>query len=113
MDNDLQLLDLTQLNEIADGDDNFKNELMGIFAGQIPVFINNMESFFGRGDLESLAREAHTAKSSALIFGMAKTGLVLKEIQINAESGGSAALPAQIQQAISDLSEALKQLKTK
>jgi hypothetical protein len=36
--------------------------------------------------MEKLAREAHTAKSSALIFGMENTGKLLKEIQQWAEN---------------------------
>jgi hypothetical protein len=48
---------------------------------QIPEFINNMKKYLDDNNMEYLAREAHTAKSSVLIFGMENTGLLLKDIQ--------------------------------
>lgn len=86
MNNNLQSIDFKHLNNIANGDENFKKELIGIFLEQIPEFINNMNKFFEQNNLEKLAREAHTAKSSVLIFGMTNTGKLLKEIQLFAEN---------------------------
>ena len=79
-------IDLNHLNSITNGDENFKKELIGIFLNQIPVFIHNMKDYLDNNKMEKLAREAHTAKSSALIFGMENTGKLLKEIQYWAEN---------------------------
>lgn len=86
MNSNLMTIDLNHLNSITNGDENFKKELIGIFLNQIPVFIHNMKDYFDNNKMEKLAREAHTAKSSALIFGMENTGKLLKEIQHWAEN---------------------------
>lgn len=101
-----QLLDFTQIEEISGGDAAFKKELIEIFATQIPDFIKNMTVFFESKDLESLAREAHTAKSSALIFGMKETGEMLKMIQNLAESNSPETIPALVAKVNSDLGQA-------
>lgn len=82
----LRPVDFNHLDGIVNGDENFKKELIGIFLGQIPDFINNMKLFLGQENSEKLAREAHTAKSSAMIFGMTNAGKLLKEIQLLAEN---------------------------
>lgn len=86
MKNNLQFIDFKHLDSIANGDQNFKKELIGIFLAQIPDFVNNMNEFFNKKNFEKLAREAHTAKSSVLIFGMTNSGLLLKNIQLFAEN---------------------------
>jgi len=82
----LKPVDFNHLDGIASGDESFKKELIGIFLEQIPVFIHNMKKYLENNKLEKLAREAHTAKSSALIFGMTNSGRLLKEIELLAES---------------------------
>lgn len=111
MDKDNQLLDLTQIDQIASGDVSFKKELIEIFMVQIPEFIENMNVFYEKNDLESLAREAHTAKSSALIFGMKETGDLLKQIQLLAEKNEFDLIPSLVEKAGIGLNEAEKQLK--
>jgi HPt (histidine-containing phosphotransfer) domain-containing protein len=86
MNSNLKTINFKHLDSIASGDESFKKELIGIFLNQIPVFIQNMKDYLDNNKMEKLAREAHTAKSSALIFGMENTGLLLKEIQLLAES---------------------------
>jgi HPt (histidine-containing phosphotransfer) domain-containing protein len=86
MSNNLQPVDFNHLDSIVNGDESFKKELIGIFLEQIPVFMKNMNKFLENNKPENLAREAHTAKSSVLIFGMTNAGALLKEIQLLAES---------------------------
>lgn len=99
MSNNLQSISHKHLDNIANGDENFKKELMGIFIKQIPVFVDNMNDFFATNNMDKLAREAHTAKSSVLIFGMENTGKLLKEIQLYAENNQ-----------LSEIEPALKQI---
>ena len=47
----------------------------------MPEFISNMEKFYGAHKLDELAKEAHTAKSSVLVFEMEETARSLKKIQ--------------------------------
>ena len=79
-------MNLEYLEEVTAGDIDFKKELIDIFLKQVPEFISNMQKFFDVNDLENLAKEAHTAKSSALIFGLEETGAALKNIQRLAEA---------------------------
>jgi len=106
MNSNLQLIDFKHLNSIIGDDENFKKELIRIFLEQIPTFINNMNQFFIKNKLEKLAREAHTAKSSVLIFGMTNTGRLLKEIQLLAESKKTNEIEPALKQVEMDLNQA-------
>lgn len=108
MNSNLKIIDFSHLNSIASGDDDFKKELIAIFLEQIPVFINNMKKYLDNNKLEKLAREAHTAKSSVLIFGMTNSGTLLKEIQLMAESKNS----TEIQPSLEEVEKELIQAKT-
>ena len=85
MDNNSQTIDFDNLNSIANNDEDFVKELIGLFLEQIPVFVNNLNELFIQNNLEKLGREAHTAKSSVMIFGMTRTGKLLNEIEFWAE----------------------------
>jgi HPt (histidine-containing phosphotransfer) domain-containing protein len=108
MNSNLKTIDLNHLNSITSGDESFKKELIAIFLNQIPVFIHNMKDYLDNNKMEKLAREAHTAKSSALIFGMENTGKLLKEIQHWAENKK----PAEICPALEEVEMELLQAKT-
>jgi HPt (histidine-containing phosphotransfer) domain-containing protein len=115
MNKDLKIVDYNHLNSIASGDENFKKELILIFLKQIPDFINNMKKYLGQNKFQNLAREAHTAKSSVLIFGMENTGRLLKEIEQLAENSQPdniqrilLQVETELNQANSELQEILK-----
>ncbi|MEN8116321.1 MAG: Hpt domain-containing protein [Bacteroidota bacterium] len=98
MNKDLQLIQTSQLDAISGGDSEFKLELINIFLEQIPEFISNMNLFLKNGNLIQLAREAHTAKSSVLTFGMDETGILLKKIQLLSENKEMEQLPELLSQ---------------
>ncbi len=117
MDIKVQHINLGYVGEIAGGDAAFKKELIQIFLDQIPTFISNMDGFLRMSDLLELAKEAHTAKSSVLIFGMEETGKLLKQIQLHAEDEEVnlieplfAAVKADLSEAANELNEVLKKL---
>ncbi len=103
MKNSLLLINLDNLNSIAGGDDEFKKELIGIFLEQIPVFLKNLSELYIQNNLEKLGREAHTAKSSALIFGMENTGNLLKDIELWANSKNTSDIAPALNQVEIDL----------
>ena len=82
MSNEFKYLKFDYVEEICQGNEEFKKELISIFLKQIPVFISNMYKYLDEDKYEELAKEAHTAKSSALIFMMEETGKTLKQIQL-------------------------------
>lgn len=86
MDNNSQTIDFTSLYSVANNDEEFIKELIAIFLDQIPDFIKNMNQLFLDNNLEKLGREAHTAKSSVMVFGMINTGKLLNQIEIWAEN---------------------------
>lgn len=100
--------DLGELDRFSFGDESFKKELISIFVNQIPVFISNINLFLEKNELENLAREAHTAKSSVLIFGMQNTGNMLKEIQKLAESGKIDSIPGLIEKVTANMNVAFE-----
>jgi HPt (histidine-containing phosphotransfer) domain-containing protein len=110
MENNFQQIRTEQLESISSGDKSFEKELIEIFLEQIPSFILNIKSFFEKNDLINLAKEAHTAKSSALIFGLTNTGNSLKEIQLQAEEKKVEKLAALIESVEIELKDAEKQL---
>jgi HPt (histidine-containing phosphotransfer) domain-containing protein len=99
-------MNLKYLEEVSAGDPNFKKELIEIFLRQVPEFVSNMKKFYAEKDWPNLAKEAHTAKSSALIFGMEETGRALKDIQLLAEDKKTEELPVLIDKSIVELEEA-------
>lgn len=85
MDKQFKHIHTRQIDEISGGDTTFKKELIDIMLDQIPEFTQNIKIFYKENKWNDLAREAHTAKSSALTFGMEKAGTMLKDIQLLAE----------------------------
>jgi HPt (histidine-containing phosphotransfer) domain-containing protein len=108
--NNTQQTNIKQLNTISSEDNEFKKELIGIFQEQIPEFISNMNRFLAEGDLNNLAKVAHTAKSSVLVFGMTHTGKSLKKIQLQSENKEPKQLKNLIKSVTVDLKEANKEL---
>ena len=110
MTNNFQQINIEQLDSVSFGDNDFKKELIEIFLEQIPEFISNMKKFFAEGDLKNLAKEAHTAKSSVLIFDMTNTGKSLKEIQLLSENNTTSSLSSLIESVELELNDAANQL---
>jgi|SRR5690554_1936507 len=111
MDGQFNHVNLEYLNDISGGDSNFKAELIGIFLKQIPDFIRNLHRFLIDDEIENLAKEAHTAKSSVLIFMMEKTGKNLKKIQLLAENNETDEILHIILEVQDELNSAAKELK--
>ncbi|WP_319502089.1 Hpt domain-containing protein [uncultured Draconibacterium sp.] len=111
MDNTFQHIDPSQIESLAGGDTEFIKEMAEIFLEQINEFVTNMSSYLQEKDWEKLAREAHTAKSSAMTFGMEGTGTLLKNIQLECEAGNLNDVPKMVEDAISQLKAATPEVK--
>jgi HPt (histidine-containing phosphotransfer) domain-containing protein len=110
MDGQLHSVNLDYLDDISGGDRNFKKELIVIFLKQIPDFVRNLHRFLLDDEIENLAKEAHTAKSSVLIFMMEETGKNLKKIQLLAENNQKEEIFPLILDVQNDLEKASKEL---
>ncbi|PIF02304.1 MAG: hypothetical protein CR996_00570 [Draconibacterium sp.] len=80
-----ELVNLTRVNQLSADNIQFKKDLISLFLRQIPDFLENMKRYNKTNEWENLAREAHTAKSSVLIFGMEETAQLLTRIQCFSE----------------------------
>ena len=69
-----QVIDLTYLESIADGDSEIVKELIIIFLDQIDEFTGGLRNYFEAGDWRGIAALAHKAKSSVISMGMAELG---------------------------------------
>jgi HPt (histidine-containing phosphotransfer) domain-containing protein len=76
------LTDLSYLREIAAGDDLFIQEIIQTFIRQVPEFSEKMRTYLREEAFSQLAKEAHTAKSSVIIFGLNDLASRLKEFQL-------------------------------
>ncbi|MFW6370708.1 MAG: Hpt domain-containing protein [Bacteroidota bacterium] len=110
MDNRFETVNLCYLEEISGGDANFQKELIGIFLNQIPEFLTNMKEYLEKNENGLLAKEAHTAKSSVLIFMMDETGKTLKQIQLLAENNQTEQVPILLANVEKALDNAFREL---
>ena len=103
-------IDAKPLKALTGGDSEFMVELLDLFLSQIPEFTSNMKNSLETQDWDLLAKEAHTAKSSALTFGMEKTGILLKDIQLKSEANELHELPELVRSAIQQMEAAMTEL---
>lgn len=80
-----KITDLSYIAEIAAGDEVFLKELIETFLLQVPEFSGNMKKYLQNKQYDLLAKEAHTAKSSVMLFGLNQLASMLKEFQQLAE----------------------------
>lgn len=110
MDTKLTRVNLEYVDEIAEGDKDFKKELIKIFVNQIPDFIFNINKYLSEQNHLELAKEAHTAKSSVLIFQMQNAGKLLEKIQILAEKKEFNPIPELMESIIIEMENAKDEL---
>ncbi len=110
MNDSFQYIRTKQVEEISAGDSEFLVELVDIFLAQIPDFVAKMKAELAEKNWLKLAREAHTAKSSAMTFGMDETSVLLKKIQLTCEDNSLEAIPEMVKQAIEQLEGAIPEL---
>ncbi len=112
MNNHYELVNLSYLKKLSGDDLKFQKELVGIFLKQIPDFISNIHEYLNNNDNIRLSREAHTAKSSVLIFMMEETGQLLKQIQLMASEDKTDKIPSLLEQVERDMEAASQELTT-
>lgn len=108
--NHFRYIKTAQVEELSGGDKDFLIELVDIFLEQIDVFVSKMSDFLESKNWIELGKEAHTAKSSAMTFGMDETGVLLKNIQLQCEDNKLDEVPAMVIKAIEQLNGAVPEL---
>ncbi|NLB25461.1 MAG: Hpt domain-containing protein [Bacteroidales bacterium] len=101
---------LSYLKELSEESNDFIAEMINIFIRQVPVYITNMNKYLKDRNYEALNREAHTAKSSAMVFNMEETAEILKEIELTANDNNRNSISALISKAGNELNLACREL---
>jgi HPt (histidine-containing phosphotransfer) domain-containing protein len=75
------------LVSVTGGDTATMKEIAGIFAGQIPEFVNEMKDLLSKQKYYELGLLAHKAKGSVTVMGMDEAARMLKEFELAAKAG--------------------------
>ncbi|OFX17946.1 MAG: hypothetical protein A2033_15325 [Bacteroidetes bacterium GWA2_31_9] len=79
--NKYKYINLSYLNEVADGNKDLIIELIEIFKSQIPEFNDLFNSYFASSNWYQIGLVAHKAKSSVAVIGMSKLADDLKILE--------------------------------
>ena len=79
-------LDLSLLNDIADGSNEFIVESIDMFLANTPALIDSLSEALSKPDWTAAASTAHMLKSNVGFFGMSVCQGLMQEIEIGAKS---------------------------
>lgn len=80
-------LDLTLLNEIADGSDEFLIESIDMFMQQTPPSLQDISNALNATDWASAAAAAHKLKATLGFFGMLNSQALIQDIELSCKTG--------------------------
>ena len=80
-------LDLTLLNEIADGSDEFIVESIGMFLDQAPDTLQGIANGLENSDWPAAGGAAHKLKATLGFFGMLNSQALLAQIESSCKTG--------------------------
>lgn len=63
-------INLEVLKEISEGNNDLMRDLIGLFSKQVPVFIEQMETYLSNNEFELLGKLAHKIKNSVAMMGI-------------------------------------------
>ena len=82
-----QDLDLSLLNEIADGSDEFIVDTIDMFMQQTPGILQEIATSLAANDLATAAAAAHKLKATLGFFGMLNTQALIQQIESGCKTG--------------------------
>ena len=80
-----QIVNLTYLEDMSDGDEKIMKEMINIFISQVSEFAEEMKDLNNNKEYFKLGNLAHKAKSSISIMGMKNLAKELKEFELLAK----------------------------
>ncbi len=89
MADDTQDLDLSLLNEIADGSDEFIVDSITIFLEQTPVALTEIANNIATGNWAEAGAAAHKMKPTLGFFGMLNTQAIIQQVETECKAGGT------------------------
>ncbi|OFX82362.1 MAG: hypothetical protein A2X00_06850 [Bacteroidetes bacterium GWE2_32_14] len=85
MESNSNIVNMSYLNSISNGNKKFIQELIDLFFEQIPDYQKKLKEYYKIKDWHNLSRAAHKAKSALLMVGMEELALELKKMEENAK----------------------------
>lgn len=80
-------INLEYLNEMSEGSKELKRDLINMFIKQVPVFNEQMNSYYINKDYLSLGKLAHKIKSSVSMMGINELAVDMKTLENIAKDG--------------------------
>ena len=106
-----QDLDLSLLNEIADGSDEFIVDTITMFLDQTPVLLNEIAAGIAANDWVTAGAAAHKIKATLGFFGMLNTHGLIQQIEAECKAGGASSTGDTLAEATAIVNENLPTLK--
>src|SRR6187402_2390856 len=94
-----QDLDLSLLNEIADGSHEFIVETISMFLEQTPTLLEEIGTHIAADNWPDAGAAAHKLKATLGFFGMLNTQALIQQIESESKAGGAADTGAKLAQA--------------
>jgi PAS domain S-box-containing protein len=83
------LFNLTKLEKLSRGDDDFMSRMLGIFMREVPVTVQKLNDAIKRNDLLEVKALAHRLKPSINDMGISSLKEIIQETEEAAEEGNS------------------------
>jgi HPt (histidine-containing phosphotransfer) domain-containing protein len=83
------LFNLTKLEKLSRGDDDFMSRMLGIFMREVPVTVQKLNDAIKRNDLLEVKALAHRLKPSINDMGISSLKEIIQETEDAAEEGNS------------------------
>jgi HPt (histidine-containing phosphotransfer) domain-containing protein len=83
------LFDLSYLHQVFQGNDRMVDLILGLFRGQIPGYLEQMELRYANGDWRSIHPLAHKAKSGLSMLGMGNLHGIVLDLETRSRHGAS------------------------
>lgn len=107
-----KLYQLTQLEELAGGDQEFVKSMVETFLEHTPGQLQELLDAYEKGDLEQVGKIAHKIKPNMDLFGIADLTQTIRDVEQMGKAGdNSPELGEKIKQAEKVLKEVFTQLK--
>ncbi len=74
-------IDLTELNKVADGDQEFMQETIALLLEEIPENLKNIDVYVSNKDIIALKKIIHKMKSSFMLIGMKELWPIISSIE--------------------------------
>lgn len=106
------IYDLSQLEELAGGDDDFVNSMVATFLEHTPAQLEDLKKARQEGDLVTMGKLAHKIKPNIDMFGLSQISGTIRELEeLGKDEDDKPEIDDKIRQVDEVLQKAFSQLK--